>query len=77
MLYHYCQEDSLSSRVPPATEGLTGTPDSTVAQVKQVYIGETCQPVWNRIQEHMKKVANMSPDSFIVQHWCLKHGTET
>ena len=30
-----------------------------------------------RIFEHLKKAQNFSSNSFIVQHWCQAHGTET
>ena len=42
---------------------------------RQVYISDASRPVRSRIKEHINKVEKISPDSFIVQHWCTAHGT--
>ena len=42
----------------------------------QIYIGETSRPVRERIIEHMKNAGNLDPESFIVEHWADKHGTD-
>ena len=44
---------------------------------QQIYIGETSRPIRNRVLEHLKKAEKFSPDSFIMQHWCKVHGTDT
>ena len=44
---------------------------------KAIYIGETSRPARARLQEHIKKANMLSPESFIVQHWCSHHRSET
>ena len=40
------------------------------------YIGESSRPVRERIIEHIKNANNLDPESFIVEHWADKHGTD-
>jgi len=45
--------------------------------VEHVYIGETSRPVLARVVEHIRKAEKLSSESFMVQHWCTHHGTDT
>ena len=40
------------------------------------YVGETSRTWRCRIREHEKKLFDMKPDSFIVEHWAQTHGTQ-
>ena len=44
----------------------------------RVHILEKTSRIWrSRIKEHMKKMYDMKPNSFIVEHWAETHGTLT
>ena len=40
------------------------------------YIGETSRQFGTRVQEHIANVNNLKKESFIVDHWMTKHGSE-
>ena len=39
------------------------------------YVGETARQFGRRVQEHMEKLNKLDKESFMVEHWMLKHGT--
>jgi len=40
------------------------------------YVGETSRQLCGRAEEHLENARKLKLESFIVEHWCLHHGTD-